>query len=75
MSLVLLERLGISQVNGAANAWHSRLGYTGPYLINPSQGATAMFGTLGVVGFFVAIIALARAHSAISQLSELKGGN
>ncbi len=31
-----------------------------------------MFATLGVVGFFVGIIALSRAHSAIRQLSELR---
>ncbi len=31
-----------------------------------------MFAMLGVVGFFVGIIALSRAHSAIRQLSELR---
>jgi hypothetical protein len=31
-----------------------------------------MFTTLGVVGFFVGMIALSRVHSAIKQLSELR---
>ena len=31
-----------------------------------------MFSMLGVVGFFVGIIALARVHFAINQLSELR---